>query len=81
MVSYLDIDDDLLFPDSDGQPMADNTEQYEWIVKIKENLEIIFADDPRVFIAGDLLWYPLRSTLNSITEEYKSRNESKIRVL
>ncbi|MFM6759714.1 MAG: Uma2 family endonuclease, partial [Microcystis panniformis] len=27
MVSYLDIDDDLLFPDSDGQPMADNTEQ------------------------------------------------------
>ncbi len=61
MVSYLDIDDDLLFPDSDGQPMADNTEQYEWIVKIKENLEIIFADDPRVFIAGDLLWYPLRS--------------------
>ncbi|MCA2684750.1 MAG: Uma2 family endonuclease, partial [Microcystis sp.] len=53
MVSYLDIDDDLLFPDSDGQPMADNTEQYEWIVKIKENLEIIFADDPKVFIAGD----------------------------
>jgi len=65
MVSYLDIDDDLLFPDSDGQPMADNTEQYEWIVKIKENLEIIFADDPKVFIAGDLLWYPLRSTLVS----------------
>ena len=65
MVSYLDIDDDLLFPDSDGQPMADNTEQYDWIVKIKENLEIIFADDPRVFIAGDLLWYPLRSTLVS----------------
>ena len=65
MVSYLDIDDDLLFPDSDGQPMADNTEQYEWIVKIKENLEIIFADDPKVFIAGDLLWYPVRSTLVS----------------
>ncbi len=38
MVSYLDIDDDLLFPDSDGQPMADNTEQYEWIVKIKRRL-------------------------------------------
>ena len=53
----------LLFPDSDGQPMADNTEQYEWIVKIKENLEIIFVDNPKVFIAGDLLWYPLKSTL------------------
>jgi Uma2 family endonuclease len=65
MVSYLDLDEDLLFPDSDGQPMSDNTEQYEWIVKIKENLEIIFVNDPNVFIAGDLLWYPLRSTLVS----------------
>lgn len=63
MVSFLDVDEDLLFPDSDGQPLADNTEQYEWIVKIKENLEIIFVDNPNVFIAGDLLWYPLKSTL------------------
>ncbi len=29
------IDPDIEYPDSDGQPMADNTEQYEWIVKIK----------------------------------------------
>ena len=63
MVSFLEVDEDLLFPDSDGQPMADNTEQYEWIVKIKENLEIIFVNNPKVFIAGDLLWYPLKSTL------------------
>lgn len=63
MVSFLEVDEDLLFPDSDGQPMADNTEQYEWIVKIKENLEIIFVDNPKVFIAGNLLWYPLKSTL------------------
>ena len=49
-----------LWPDSDGRPMADNTEQYEWIVRIKENLELLFADRPDVFVAGDLLWYPLR---------------------
>ena len=48
------------YPDSDGNPMSDNTEQYRWIVIIKENLEIMFADDPNVFIAGDLLWYPVR---------------------
>ena len=48
------------YPDSDGNPMSDNTEQYRWIVMIKENLEIIFANDPNVFIAGDLLWYPVR---------------------
>ncbi len=29
------IDPDIEYPDSDGKPMADNTEQYEWIVKIK----------------------------------------------
>ncbi len=50
------------YPDSDGNPMSDNTEQYRWIVMIKENLEIIFANDPNVFIAGDLLWYPVRYT-------------------
>ena len=49
---------DLILPESDGKPMADNTEQYRWIVIIKENLEILFANDESVFIAGDLLWYP-----------------------
>jgi Uma2 family endonuclease len=48
----------ITYPDSDGKPMADNTKQFEWIVKIKENLEQIFADSPDVFVAGDLLWYP-----------------------
>ncbi|MGF1528052.1 MAG: Uma2 family endonuclease [Candidatus Competibacterales bacterium] len=38
--------------------MAENTLQYRWLVKIKENLEILFADDNAVFIAGDLFWYP-----------------------
>jgi Uma2 family endonuclease len=51
---------DYLFPDSDGKPMADNTEQFRWIVMIKENLEILFAAEADVFIAGDLLWYPVQ---------------------
>jgi len=50
------------YPDSDGNPMSDNTEQYRWIVMLKENLEIIFANEPNVFVAGDLLWYPVRYT-------------------
>ncbi len=49
----------LVYPDSDGRPMADNTKQFRWIVLIKENLELLFADDPQVFVAGDLLWYPV----------------------
>ncbi|MDP8963285.1 MAG: Uma2 family endonuclease [Cyanobacteriota bacterium] len=50
---------DIIYPDSDGQPMADNTKQFELIVLIKKNLDLLFANDPNVFIAGDLLWYPL----------------------
>jgi Uma2 family endonuclease len=50
---------EVIYPDSDGQPMADNTKQFRWIVVIKENLELLFSDRPDVFVAGDLLWYPV----------------------
>ena len=50
---------EIIYPDSDGQPIADNTLQFQWIVTIKENLELIYADTPDVFVAGDLLWYPV----------------------
>ncbi|XWK89509.1 MAG: Uma2 family endonuclease [Phormidium sp.] len=49
----------IIYPESDGQPMADNTKQFRWIVTIKENLEVLFAEDANVFVAGDLLWYPV----------------------
>lgn len=47
------------YPDSDGRPLADNTTHYECIVTLKGNLDILFAEEPRVFVAGDLLWYPV----------------------
>ena len=59
MVRELSKSKDIIYPDSDGQPMADNTKQFRWIVVIKENLELLFADHPDVFVAGDLLWYPV----------------------
>jgi Uma2 family endonuclease len=46
-----------LYPDDDGNPMAENTLQFKWIVLVKEGLETVFRDDPNVFVAGDLLWY------------------------
>jgi len=39
--------------------MAENTLQYEWIVKLKTNLEHLFRHESEVFIAADLLWYPI----------------------
>ncbi|MBD2139025.1 Uma2 family endonuclease [Anabaena sp. FACHB-1237] len=56
---------EIIYPDSDGKPMADNTKQYQWIVKIKENLEILFASDNNIFIAGDLLWYPVEGSVKT----------------
>ena len=46
------------YPDDDGQPMAENTLQFRWIVLIKEGLETLFRHDSHVFVAGDMLWYP-----------------------
>ncbi|NET82946.1 MAG: Uma2 family endonuclease [Moorea sp. SIO1F2] len=52
--------DDIFYPESDGKPMADNTLQFELITTIKYGLEVHFKDDPNVFVAGDLLWYPIQ---------------------
>ncbi|KAM3090202.1 Uma2 family endonuclease [Phormidesmis sp. 146-35] len=57
MVSNLQ--ETVVYPDSNGQPMSDNTKQFRWIVEIKQNLDWLFANDPTVFVAGDLLWYPV----------------------
>ncbi len=51
--------EEIFYPDSDGKPMADNTLQFRWIMTIEGNLEVLFRDRPDVFVAGDLLWYPV----------------------
>jgi len=51
--------EEIIYPSSDGQPMADSTIQYQWITTIKGGCDALFKDDPDVFIAGDLLWYPV----------------------
>jgi Uma2 family endonuclease len=53
------ITDTIIYPSSDGQPMADSTIQYQWITTIKGGCDAIFKDDENVFVAGDLLWYPV----------------------
>jgi Uma2 family endonuclease len=53
------VTNEIVYPDSDGQPMADNTKQFQWITVIKTNLDWLFRDEEMVFVAGDLLWYPI----------------------
>jgi Uma2 family endonuclease len=49
----------IVYPDSDGKPMADNTLQFRWIVTIQGGFDALYRDRPDVFVAGDLLWYPV----------------------
>lgn len=46
----------VVYPESDGEPMAENTEQYDWIVRLKTNLDVSLQD---AFVGGDLFWYPV----------------------
>jgi Uma2 family endonuclease len=52
----------LLYPERDGKPVADNTLQFRWITTIEGGLENLFRNDPNVFVAGDLLWYPVEGS-------------------
>ena len=56
----------IIYPDSDGKPMANNTIQFRWIVVIEQNLDWLFADNPNVFVAGDLFWYPVQGKPNIV---------------
>ncbi len=58
---------DIIYPESDGKPMADNTKQFELIVEIKKGLDLLYINDPQVFIAGDLFWYPIEGQPKIIT--------------
>ncbi len=57
---------EVIYPDSDGQPMANNTKQFRWILVIQQNLDWLFADNPNVFVAGDLFWYPVEGRPNIV---------------
>lgn len=47
--------DEVIYPDSDGKPLAEDTLQLDWIMLLKANLDLMVDD----FVAGDLLWYPV----------------------
>jgi Uma2 family endonuclease len=59
-------DVDVVYPESDGKPMADNTLQWDWIVRIVSELREVFAGQT-VFVAGDLFWYPVRGNPRIVT--------------
>jgi Uma2 family endonuclease len=47
----------VVYPESDGKPMAENTRQMRWIVVLYGGLCALFRDQANVFVAADLFWY------------------------
>lgn len=45
------------YPDSDDEPIANDTQHFDWIIKIHAGLEYLFSDRPDVLVAADLFWY------------------------
>lgn len=61
LAEFIDEDTgEILYPESDGKPMAENTMHFQWITTIQGGLDALFADKADVFVAGDLLWYPVQ---------------------
>ena len=57
--SQTETDEDIDYPDDNGERMAENTLQFQWIVTLHGNLDVLYSADPNVIVAGDLLWYPV----------------------
>lgn len=50
---------EVVYPESDGKPMADNTKQFRYIATLKGGFDAYYKYRDDVFVAGDLLWYPV----------------------
>jgi Putative restriction endonuclease len=48
----------IIYPISDGKPMADGDKQWKWIVRIKLGFEAVYKEE-ETYITGDTFWYPV----------------------
>ncbi len=46
----------IVYPESDGKPMADNTKQARWMMVLHGNLEVLLREAV-AFVAVNLMWY------------------------
>ncbi|HET6575886.1 MAG TPA: Uma2 family endonuclease [Fimbriiglobus sp.] len=49
----------VMYPVSDGKPMAESTRQFQWIVTIQGNLDVLYGPRADVFVGGDNFVYPV----------------------
>lgn len=51
---------DVIYPESDGKPMADNLTQSRVIRTLVMGFERLYAHDSNVLVGGDFFWYPVK---------------------
>lgn len=49
----------IVYPSSDGEPIAENTVQFDWIFLLKWNIDVMFGDRADVSVAADNFIYPI----------------------
>lgn len=49
---------ELDYPDSDGEPMADNDTQLDLMILLRQSLRRTFADQ-EVYVTANVFWYPV----------------------
>lgn len=59
MSSTAAVNEHVVYPESDGAPMAENTEQWEACDYLVNALKYHYRGRADVFVAGDLFWYPV----------------------
>ena len=59
--------DRIIYPESDGKPMGENTLQVKWIIALFNGLDGAFGDRLDVFFAADLFWYPVEGDPKTVT--------------
>ena len=64
MTTLLKTGPDIIYPETDGLPLSDNTKQLRLILTTKGGLDTLFQDK-KVFVAGNLLWFPVKDSAAS----------------
>ena len=52
-------DDEVFYPETDGEPMAETDKHRDLMVELIESLKIFYAEDAEIYVTGDLLLYYL----------------------
>lgn len=58
----VEVKGEIIYPESEGKPMADDTLQAHYIVYLFDNLKALFRDDPLSSLQQTCFGIPLRAS-------------------